>query len=994
MKTNYWLFLVFTLTLNVKPTLAQEADSIKWHQYVKYEIDAELDTTQRRISGSMNIIYKNNSPDKLTRIYFQVPANAYHDEGNTAVREMSRFTGGNVEFDETKYFPVKIESVQFLSIGEETKFPLQAYDFSDTILDLTLPFPLQPGDVLKLGMSFFQDLKQKNEEEISSNFMMWFPRLAVYDESGWHAEPFHFMMEPGDVYSEFADFDVKLSVPGNFIVTASGELISGDPGWQDVEVDTSLSEEQYESWADSTHRVLEQQAEKGGARKIVFQAKNLHDFVWSASPEYVTYRYNHEFPVHIFLKSDVFPDWDETISNLDQALNHLKSHFGDYPFSHLSIVRNWRRNLALPYLAFVDDFDAFELAFGLTNIYVPGLVSVDGYSNAWLVKGLQMYMGKSIQEKMYGKRGYDHDEAQEDMSWLERQYPLPSMDGIFRTLTQLYSESGQNEPISKKINEYYDPLGFGANVYLKAEIFYEMLKYVVGDSSFQASLLSLVSRHAFTHINEKDLQAVFEETSGEELDWFFNQWLKATPTVDYKKGKISKKKKGDKWVTEVEVERQGDGIMPIDIEIELADGSKAVQRWDGKAESATVIFETEEKPGNVAVDPEDRIMDSNRLNNTARRLELRPDLPLLKFIHMPNDAFLVLWRPKVGYNKFDGMRIGARARTSFRAFYHNLNLSFMYGLNSNELDGLLSYSHPIKNNLMNRTNFLVRKNEGRFEADAHFSFNFSKGVMAQNNHRNIKVGFNYSDLLNDNYTFRKFKNDVATLRLDEWDDVKILLGFVEGETRLGGKIWSTGLNLRFESALPGGDKQFSKLAGKMESHIKWIGLNFTARGNLATSFGADELPLQDQFRAEGASARERFSNDILKTGDDIFAFSRRFVEGGGYLRGYAGQPLPAEKYATVNFEITPTRATVAALRPFLFYDAGRIWPIGGDDNFVRTGAGFGITFLANELQLFGGNLKLFENLSAKVYFPIWLSHPLPGEDKRQFRWYFTLGKSL
>jgi hypothetical protein len=67
-------------------------------------------------------------------------------------------------------------------------------------------------------------------------------------------------------------------------------------------------------------------------------------------------------------------------------------------------------------------------------------------------------------------------------------------------------------------------------------------------------------------------------------------------------------------------------------------------------------------------------MDNNLLNNGRRRLEFKPDLPFMRFVHIPGDAHLVLWRPEIGYNAVDGLRLGARTRTSYRAFYHNLTL--------------------------------------------------------------------------------------------------------------------------------------------------------------------------------------------------------------------------------------------------------------------------------------------------------------------------------
>ncbi len=993
------LFLMVFCGISLLSAQSLTSNKQVWQQGVRYQIEAELDTTAKRLNGFLRVFYQNNSPDTLTKIYLQVPANAYHEEENTAVKEMKRFSDGNVNFDMGTNYKLTIQSLQFLSIGKRKSFPLQAYDFSDTILDLTLPFVLFPGDTLVLGLSFYQEFIKAGSDSqkvrIPTDFVLWFPRLTVYDEEGWHAEPFHFMMESGDVYSEFAEMDVVLTVPGNFIVVGSGEIVEGAPGWQTVTADTSMGEDTFKAWQDSIRQLLTEQGLHNGPRSVRFHADKLHNFIWSASPKFVHYTYKSKIPMHIFYRGVRHKRWlTNILQNIDKVFYILEEHFGAYPFNHLNIVKASRHTASQPMMARFHDSEQFEITYELTNIYFPGMVASNGVKEAWLAKGLQIYMGKLISEQTFGKQGYDLSEAREEMNWLERQYPLPSFDNILRNITRMYMESGQNEPISKAIHEYKDPIGALSNVYLKSEIFYEMLRFVVGDSIFRASTREVVNRYAFHHIKETDLMAVFEDVSGQDLDWFFKQWLHATPTVDYTKGKVKKyKRDDDTWVTEVELKRKGDGIMPVDVELDVGKNQKLIKRWDGKEKTGTVVFETAEKPKDVKVDPEDRIMDSNRLNNQRPRLEFRPDLPLLKFIHMPADAILVLWRPLIDYNKHDSIRLGFRTSSSYRAFYNNLTLEVIFGVDSRELDGKIAYSHPLnRKSLLNRYNLMVRKNEGRFEADVHVSFKGSEGILASSG-RNIEIGLNYSDLLNDAYTFRKVANDSGKYRFEEWEDRNILLAYAEGNLQLHFGEMANNARFRFESALPGGDSRFTKLSGRLETGYQRFGITVNARGNLATSFGPDRPPLQDQLRAEGANPRERFQNDVVKTGSGITSFTRRYVEGGGFLQGYAGQPLPAESFATVNLELGHSRAFYI-FKLFGFYDSGRIWHVGNKTAITRSDAGFGIKFFGEGLNLFGGNLGLFSNLSAKLFFPIWLSDPPPGEKRRQFRWYFSIGKGL
>lgn len=998
---NRIVFTLLALLFLPPPALPQNSrpHAEKWQQGVRYQIEAELDTTAEKLNGKMKIFYQNNSPDTLRKIFLQVPSNAFMDEENTAVKEMERLRRMNLSSKQGWNYKLTIQSLQFLSIGKRTSFPLQAYDFSDTILELRLPFALLPGDTLSLGLDFQSDFvkpgKIRKKARIPSDFVLWFPRLTVYDEEGWHAEPFHFMMEASDVYSEFAEMDVTLTVPGNFIVVGSGEIVEGDPGWQAVTADTSLTRKALKAWIDSTRTHLYRAALKKGPRRVRFHAEKVNNFDWSASRKFIHFQYDDKIPVHVFYRSQGDLSWLKTLlDRFKGVFAYLQDYFGPYPYPFLNLVEASGQSMADPMFALLLDEDYFALSYELSSIYFPGMVASNGVRESWLAKGLQVYMGKSYSEKMYGKKGYDVKDAQEDMNWLQKQYPLPSLDELFRNFSRLYMESGQNEPISKEIHKYNDPISALFNVYLKSDIFYEMLRFVVGDSVFKASTREVVQRYAFHHIKEKDLMAVFEEVYGQDLHWFFDQWLHRTPTVDYAKDKVKRYRRDDHtWVTEVAVKRKGDGIMPVEVELDLGNGKKLVKRWDGKDKSGIVVFKTEKKPKGVKLDPDDRIMDRNLLNNGKRRLEFRPDLPLLKYVHMPGDAILVLWRPLLDYNSHDSIRLGLRTRSSYRAFYHNLTVQGAVGMGSGELDGKIAYSQPLsRKSLMNRYQFMLRKNEGRFEADAHLVLNGSNGILTTSG-RSLELGLNYSDLLNDAYTFRKVSNDTGQVRFDEWEDRNILLAYLKGRANVAFDRVNTEARFQAETALPGGDVQFTKLSGRLAVSFKGAGFKGTVRGNLATSFGPDRLPLQDQFRAEGAGARERFQHDIVKTGNAFGSFKRRYVEGGGFLRGYAGQPLPAERFATLNVEVVPPNSLLI-FKFFGFYDTGRIWQTRGSASFTRSDAGLGLSFFGDGFNFFGGNLGLFSDLSAKLFFPIWLSDPPPGEKQAQFRWYVSLGKGL
>jgi len=611
---------------------------------------------------------------------------------------------------------------------------------------------------------------------------------------------------------------------------------------------------------------------------------------------------------------------------------------------------------------------------------------------SWMANGLALFFAKDFSEKKHGKLGYNADSARQDLGLLAKLYPLPSVNDLMRNFTRMYMSSGQNEPIANAVHEYKDPPGMFFNSFMKAELLYEMLRYVIGDSAFTASLRRYYRAWQFKHASETDFVAICEETSGQKLDWFFKQWLHETPTVDYQKGEITKKQKDDgTWVTEIEIKRKGDGIMPVDVELERGDGQKEVKRWDGKNASGKIVFETSEKPGRIVVDPNDQIMDTNLLNNGRRRLVFKPDLPFMRYLFMPGEAYVVLWRPDLSYNSVDGLRLGVRAQTSYRAFYNNLTLQLNYGFLSREIDGMIGYNHPLRrSNLRNRYAIFARKIEGRFEAEARLQFQALRSLTATTN-AEWQIGLNYSDLLDARYTFRSLANDTGKVKVQEWEDRKILFAYLQADARFNRGHFGGETQWRVESTLPSSASHFTKVSGKAMARYRLPGIWARVQGDFGTSFGPDHLPLQDLFHGEGAEARTRFRHDVLKTFGEWTGGARRLVQGGGGLRGYTGTPLVAEKFATLNFSLVPN-FTVAGFSTFIFYGSGVFWPTRDDASYRRSDAGLALNFGGSQTRLFGA--RLLADFSFRLYFPLWLSHPLPGEKPRQYRWYFSVGNAL
>ena len=179
-----------------------------WQQSVDYTINVKLIPETHILYGDESIIYHNNSPDTLKNIYLHLYPNAFRDENTTRMRERQRYNNFN-----------------FLKISDEKRGHIDISDFriddystpftvDETILRADLPKALPPGGSITLSLSFVETVRKKFGRAGYAgqhyDFAQWYPKIVVYDEKGWHPDPFHYH---GEFYGEFGAFDVSITIP-------------------------------------------------------------------------------------------------------------------------------------------------------------------------------------------------------------------------------------------------------------------------------------------------------------------------------------------------------------------------------------------------------------------------------------------------------------------------------------------------------------------------------------------------------------------------------------------------------------------------------------------------------------------------------------------------------------------------------------------------------------------------------------------------------------
>src|SRR5256886_10893838 len=246
----------------------------------------------------------------------------------------------------------------------------------------------------------------------------------------------------------------------------------------------------------------------------------------------------------------------------------------------------------------------------------------------------------------------------------------PAYDGLEPSVLWLDLERW-SEPVSTVSEQFRDFLIYQEMVYSKAQLFYEQVRYVVGDETMRRILRVYFSRWKLKNVDADAFRGVAEEVSRQDLKWLFGELLHATPLIDYRLRRVERHRLADgRWRTVITVERRGDGRMPV----EIGDRDTIYARATGEPATERVEFTTARKPARLVLDPRGRTHDYDMLNNREKRpfvgraaVDWRLDDPTHETAR--RDRLVSAWLPVAWSNDFGGVTLALRNRTNYLGRY-------------------------------------------------------------------------------------------------------------------------------------------------------------------------------------------------------------------------------------------------------------------------------------------------------------------------------------
>lgn len=516
------------------------AQSSQWQQRVEYMMDIDMDVETDQFTGTQELKYFNNSPDTLKKAYFHLYYNAFQpgsmmDVRSRTIEDPDRRVKDRIfklKEDEEGYHKIKT----FTQSGKTLEYLIEG-----TVVVVELAEAILPNSTTNFKMEFESQVPlqirrtgKNNKEGIRLSMSQWFPKIAEYDRTGWHAHPYI----AREFYSPWGDYEVKITIDSSYTVAASGVLQNPQ----------SIGK----GYSDS----------KPTTPKLTyhFKADNVHDFVWAADPDYVhdVVNIREGLDFHFFYQSDTLVEnWKELQTHTKKFVPFVEKNFGAYPYPIYSIIQGGDGGMEYPMATLITGHRKPKSLVGVTvhelmhSWYQMMLATNESYL-AWMDEGFTSYASALTMNYIYEEESNPF---------------LGSIKGY-----QSLVKSGKEEPLTTHSDYFNTNRAYGIGAYAKGAIALRQLEYVIGIESVQKGLLEYYNTWRFRHPDAVDFQRVMEDVSGVKLDWYFDFWVKTTKTIDYAITQVYPEKK----TTKVQLQRIGQMPMPVDVKVVLKDGT---ERW-------------------------------------------------------------------------------------------------------------------------------------------------------------------------------------------------------------------------------------------------------------------------------------------------------------------------------------------------------------------------------------------------------------------------------
>ena len=640
MRARHAAVVAFLLSLAVAPGGAQAPVSPR---NANYDIDVTLDPSARTLTGRETLTWRNISPNPTSELQFHLYYNAWRNSRSTWMRERLFGRGaalhGRPEEDWgwTDVTAMRLRGAAAGSTGVDL-LPHAAFIAPDdgnpddrTVLRVPLPAPVAPGETIDVDIEWTTRIPRPfaRTGTVGDYFFLahWFPKIGVLEADGWNCHQFHTGTE---FFSDYGVYDVRITAPAGWVVGATGRAQGAtDHG--------------------------------DGTATHAFHAEDVHEFAWTTSPDFVVVedRFEHAtlppVDMRLMLQPEHAGQEERHFRAARETLRLFGEWFGAYPWDHLTIVDPaWLSSSGgMEYPMFITAGTRW-LASASTNgpeevtvheaghMFFQSGVGNNEMEHSWIDEGLTTYATARVMEQEFP--------FSRELRFFGGFVPWPQPDVpwdrvIHGNRIAGYRAVPRSEVQSTPTYRYWPGTG-SAITYNKSALYLHTLERHLGWDVVRRGMSAFYRQWKFGHPGPDDVFDAMNGAAGEDLGWFFDQVHNSSAVFDYGIAALSSRNAAGRgrfddgryrdesaggaaaadvadadpatWYESlVTVRRYGDGIFPVEVVVEFADGTTERRRWDGRDQWTYYRFVRPSRAVTATVDP-DRVLllDVDFTNNS------------------------------------------------------------------------------------------------------------------------------------------------------------------------------------------------------------------------------------------------------------------------------------------------------------------------------------------------------------------------------------------
>lgn len=616
--TKRFLWLLVALCLSGRLGLASLSKHI-----VDYRIKARLEPGEKAVVGEEVLTWLNDSESAVSELQFHLYLNAFKNTQSTFMKESGGVHRGFKLEDRWGFIDIRNIRIQDgPDLTVEYIQPDDGNPIDQTVIRVGLPEPVPPQEKITLHIEFYAKLPRvfARSGYYGDFFMVaqWFPKIGVLWNGEWNCHQYH---RNSEFFADFGVYRVEITVPEEFVVGATGLRI-------------------------------QEQAHGDGTKTYTHVQEDVHDFAWVACPDFVEFRERYTLdnpPVDtemiLLIHRTHLNQKDRFLSSLKNGIEFYSQSYGPYPYPTITLVDPPLKALGAGGMEYPTLFTSMAMSWIPKGIYMTemvtihefghgywyGIVGSNEFEEAWLDEGVNTYSEVKAMARYYGK-------GTSMIDW----FGLKASDLDVQRMNVMAST--RLDPIQKISWEFFNGGSYGMNSYAKAGLMLLTLENYLGEEVMAGVMRTYYERWKFRHPTGQDFIDTSEDVSGQDLSWFFDQFLRNPDKLDYAVDAVrshevkpprgpqteredvvedEQQKTQDEELTyrnEVVILRKGELFFPQEIEVVFENGETIREEWDGRDRWKRFVYMKPYKLKHARLDPEDKILlDVNLKNNSMSR---------------------------------------------------------------------------------------------------------------------------------------------------------------------------------------------------------------------------------------------------------------------------------------------------------------------------------------------------------------------------------------